>query len=151
MPEPSRSEPLVEDPSLYDRIQKKLGIMPIVSDQDLAALVEQRLPVRAVKALIRSGLSDREVYQLIVPRSTLANRQLKRQPLSQEESDRAVRVARITALAEKAFGDVAKASRWLRKPKRRFSGRKPLDLLATDAGARLVEEMLHQIDDGMAA
>ena len=64
---------------------------------------------------------------------------------------RAVRVARITALAERTFGDPAAAFRWLRKPKQRFEGRTPLDLLATDASARLVEEMIHQIDDGMAA
>jgi hypothetical protein len=31
------------------------------------------------------------------------------------------------------------------------SDRSPLELLATEAGARLVEEMLYQIDDVMSA
>lgn len=79
------------------------------------------------------------------------HRKTKRQPLTREESDKAVRFARLTALAEAVFGNEAKASRWLRKPKRRFASRTPLAMLATEAGARLVEEMLYQIDDGMAA
>jgi putative toxin-antitoxin system antitoxin component (TIGR02293 family) len=109
------------------------------------------LPAAAVKSLVRAGLSDSEVYQLIVPRRTLAHRIARREPLSREESDKAVRVARITAAAEEAFGDPDRAWRWLRKAKRRFCGRKPIELLATEAGARLVEELIGQIDDGMAA
>jgi putative toxin-antitoxin system antitoxin component (TIGR02293 family) len=61
------------------------------------------------------------------------------------------RVARITSQAEEVFGDEAKAARWLRKPKTRFEGRVPLELLRTDAGSRIVEEMLLQIDYGFAA
>ena len=57
----------------------------------------------------------------------------------------------MTALAEEIFGDDAKASRWLRKEKSRFEGRTPLEMLRTEAGARLVEEMLLQLDYGFAA
>jgi hypothetical protein len=59
--------------------------------------------------------------------------------------------ARVTSQAEEVFGDDAKAARWLRKPKIRFEGRFPLELLRTDAGSRIVEEMLLQIDHGFAA
>jgi putative toxin-antitoxin system antitoxin component (TIGR02293 family) len=76
---------------------------------------------------------------------------VKQGAASVEESDRAVRLARITALAEEVFGSEEKAFRWLRKPKRRFGSRTPLEMLGTEAGARLVEEMLYQIDEGMAA
>ena len=75
----------------------KLGVSKIRSGEDLASLVEMRLPATVVKALVRGGLSDAEVYQLIVPRRTLAHRIAKHQPLSKDESDKAVRVARITA------------------------------------------------------
>ena len=135
----------------YARLQGKLGVSGIRSDRDLVALVENRLPANAVKSLVRSGLCEAEVYQLIVPRRTLAHRIAKHEPLSKEESDKAVRVARIASLAEQTFGEQERAWRWMRKPKRRFSGRTPLELLATEAGARLVEEMLTQIDDGLAA
>jgi len=121
------------------------------SDRDLAAIVERRLPASAVKSLVRGGLSTDEVYRLVVPRRTLAHRIAGHQALSREESDRAVRVARIAALAEQVFGDPDRAWRWLRKPKRQFAGRPAIDMLATEAGARLVEELVAQIDDGLAA
>jgi putative toxin-antitoxin system antitoxin component (TIGR02293 family) len=100
---------------------------------------------------VRGGLSDAEAYQLIVPRRTLAHRVAKHQPLSKDESDKAVRVARITAMGEQVFGESERAWRWMRKPKRRFGGQTPIEMLATEAGARLVEEMIAQIDDGPAA
>lgn len=136
---------------LYSRLGGKLGVPRIRSDRDLASLVEKRLPATAIKSLVRGGLSDAEVYDLIVPRRTLAHRMAKHQPLSKDESDRAVRVARVTAMAEQAFGEKVRAWRWLRKPKRHFNGKTPIEMLATEAGARLVEAMVAQIEDGMAA
>jgi len=135
----------------YARLGGKLGVPRIRSDRDLASLVEQRLPATAIQSLVRSGLSDAEVYQLIVPRRTLAHRVARHQPLSKEESDKAVRVARIAVMAEQVFGEFERAWRWLRKPKRQFDGKTPIEMLATEAGARLVEELIAQIDDGMAA
>jgi putative toxin-antitoxin system antitoxin component (TIGR02293 family) len=113
--------------------------------------VDQRLPPTAIDALLRAGLSDNEVYQLIVPRRTLAHRIAKHQCLSKEESDKAVRVARITSMAEQVFGEPERAWRWLRKPKRQFQSKSPIEMLVTEAGSRLVEELIVQIDDGMAA
>jgi len=117
----------------------------------LAQLVEQRLPAAALKSLVRGGVSDAEIYRLIVPRRTLAHRIAKRQAPSREESDKAVRVAQIAAMAERAFQDAAKAWGWLRKPKRRFEGKTPMDMLAAETGARLVEEMILQFEYGMSA
>ena len=54
-------------------------------------------------------------------------------------------------MAEMIFGDDERAGRWLRKPKASIDGRTPLQLLATEAGARLVEEALVRIDHGIAA
>jgi putative toxin-antitoxin system antitoxin component (TIGR02293 family) len=137
--------------SYYTRLGGKLGVAPIHSDRDLAALVEKRLPVAAIKSLVTGGLSDAEVYELIVPRRTLSHRIAKHEPLSKDESDRAVRVARITTMAERAFRDVNSAWHWLRRPKRRFGGKTPLEMMATEASARLVEEMILQFEYGMIA
>ena len=139
------------DLDLLERIQRALGLTALQSDQDLLQCVEQRLPVRVLSALTRHGLSDDEIYRLVIPRRTLAHRKAKKEPLTQEESDRAVRLARITSLAEKVFADKDKALQWLHKPKKRFQGRMPIALLATESGARLVEEMLYQIDHGIFA
>lgn len=71
--------------------------------------------------------------------------------LTHDEADRAVRIARITSLAAEVFGDDPKAARSLPKMKSRFEGRSPLEMLRTEAGARLVEEMPLQLDYGFAA
>ena len=143
--------PVHEQPSFFKRIQEILGIQRVRTDQDLVNLVEQRLPSHAVDALRRSGLTDEEIYSLVIPRRTLTHRRARREALSREESDRVVRIARVLALCENVFGDPERGWRWLRAAKRQFQGRAPLQLLATEAGARLVEELLYRIDEGMAA
>ncbi|MGA2250388.1 type II RES/Xre toxin-antitoxin system antitoxin [Terracidiphilus sp.] len=143
----TRREPAM----FYRRIERKLGIAPLHSDRDLARLVDERLPLASVESLSNNGISDEEIYNFIVPRRTLAHRKTRHESLTHDESDRAIRIARITSLAEEVFADDAKASRWLRKPKVRFEDRSPLEMLRTEAGARLVEEMLLQLDYGFAA
>ena len=140
-----------EPAMFYRRIEVKLGMTPLRSDRDLARLVDDRLPLASVESLSHHGMSDEEIYSFIVPRRTLVHRKTRRESLTHDESDRAVRIARITSLAEEVFGDDAKAARWLRKAKSRFEGRSPLEMLRTEAGARLVEEMLLQLDYGFAA
>jgi putative toxin-antitoxin system antitoxin component (TIGR02293 family) len=54
-------------------------------------------------------------------------------------------------MAEQVFGEPERAWRWLRKPKRRFNSKTPIEMLAGETSARMVEEMLAQIEDGMAA
>lgn len=143
--------PALELPSVLKRMQGILGVQRLRTDQDLMKLVEDRLSPRAVDALRQSGLTDEEVYSLVVPRRTLSHRRARREALSRDESDRVVRVARVVALCEEVFGEHDRGWRWLRDAKRQFQGRAPLDLLATEAGARLVEELLYRIDEGMAA
>ena len=143
--------PVHESAGVFKRIQAILGVQRLRTDQDLVKLVEQRLPSRALDGLRQSGVTDEEIYALVVPRRTLTHRRARREALSLEESDRVVRVARVIALCEEVFGDQERGWRWLRDAKRQFRGRAPLDLLATEAGARLVEELLYRIDEGMAA
>lgn len=55
---------------------------------------------------------------------------------------------RVIAHAEAVFVDPKKAARWMQKPKRRFEGRTPLEMLATEAGTEQVETFLFQIESG---
>lgn len=137
-------------PSHYLGVTEKLGLT-IASEEDLATVVEEQLPIETLQSLEKGGLLDSEIYALIIPRRTLAHRRAKQERLSRDESDRAVRIARIASLAEDVFGSTEKAFHWLRKPKVRFKGRSPMIMLDTESGARLVEEMLYRIDYGMAA
>lgn len=142
----------------------RLGILGQLEEEaDLVALVEGGLPLGAISALIQDGILEKEIYAVIVPRRTLQHRRARKEKLSREESDRAVRLARLITLAEEVFGtrDASdkeaiveardEGRRWLRVPKKRFRGRTPMDMLATETGSRLVEEALYQIDEGMAA
>jgi putative toxin-antitoxin system antitoxin component (TIGR02293 family) len=138
-------------PRVLKRVQEILKTQRLRSDQDLAEIVEARLPADVIDGLRQSGVTDEEVYELVVPRRTLTHRRARREALSRDESDRAVRLARTAALATEVFGDSERAWRWLRASKRQFRRRRPIELLATEAGARLVEDLLYRIDEGMAA
>jgi putative toxin-antitoxin system antitoxin component (TIGR02293 family) len=101
--------------------------------------------------LASHGFTQSEILQLVVPGRTLARRRRAGGQLASEESDRAVRLARVAALAERVFGDGPKAQRWLRKPSPMLDSQAPIELLRTETGAQLVEQTLHRIDHGMFA
>jgi putative toxin-antitoxin system antitoxin component (TIGR02293 family) len=124
---------------------------PAESEQDIVRLVEKGLPLKSISCLMQGGLSKQEVFSVVVNPRSLKHRRTKHQPLSKEESERAVRAASILARAQSVLGDRKSALEWLRSPKKRFEGRPPLEMLTTEAGGRLVEEMLIQIDEGMFA
>ena len=106
-----------------------------------------RMDTAALKEL--HGFTEEEIYHLVVPKRTLARRTAEKQPLSPEETDRAIRLARVGKMAETVFGSAEKAHRWLRKPKPSLEGETPLNYLASETGARVVEEMLTRIDHGI--
>ncbi|MCU1306181.1 MAG: hypothetical protein JWN45_876 [Acidobacteriaceae bacterium] len=120
------------------------------SEQQIVHLVEAGLPTNVVRRLLHRGLSKDEVFIVINPR-TLKHRKSKNQRLSREESERAVRMVRILARAQSVLGNREGALDWLRAPKKRFEGRSPINMLSTESGGRLVEQMLIQIDEGMFA
>ncbi|HET9983433.1 MAG TPA: antitoxin Xre/MbcA/ParS toxin-binding domain-containing protein [Longimicrobiales bacterium] len=122
----------------------------IFSELDWIEVLEHGLPHESVDAAIEHGLLSREESEaLVIPRRTLTHRRQKHQRLSLEESDRLLRIARVSARAEEAFGDAGKAHRWLRKPSRPLRGAVPLELLKTSAGAELVQEELVRIEHGI--
>jgi putative toxin-antitoxin system antitoxin component (TIGR02293 family) len=56
---------------------------------------------------------------------------------------------RLYRFAVNVFGEQERALRWLGKPKHDFEERTPIQMLRTESGGRLVEEMLVQIEEGM--
>lgn len=99
--------------------------------------------------LAAHGFATSELFDIVVPRRTLARRRHAGMRLSADESGRAVRLARIAEMAERVFGDPAKAQRWLRKPDRALGGSMPLELLKSETGGYAVEQALNQIDHGI--
>jgi putative toxin-antitoxin system antitoxin component (TIGR02293 family) len=117
------------------------------SDADLAELAHERVSVDVIDRLSARGLKSDELA-FIIPRRTLAHRRQQHERLSPDESDRAIRLARIVAQASAAFGNAEKAMRWLRNPQNRFAGHNAFEMTSTEHGARLVETALVQIDEG---
>jgi putative toxin-antitoxin system antitoxin component (TIGR02293 family) len=135
---------------LRERFEELLGVRS-GSEQEVVHLVERGLPLTVLDRLLERGLSKAEMFDVIIPARTLKHRKSKRQPLSREESERVVRAARVLAKAAAVIGEDKSALAWLRSPKKRFQGRSPIEMLTTEPGGRLVEEMLIQIDEGMFA
>ena len=123
----------------------------VVSDADLANAVATGFSVETIDALKERGVTDGEVGDLIVKPRTLSHRRANRSRLTVEESDRAARVARTMALAERAFANREKADRWLHKNLDALGGCVPMEFIRTDAGARIVENLLARISWGAPA
>ena len=132
------------------------AIMGEVVVRDLAQTKLPHAPAlrampQSLASLGKHGYSQDEIHSLVVPKRTLARRAAHHEPLSIEETDKALRLERVATLAARVFGNVDKANRWLRKPKHQLNGKTPLAYLMSEAGARLVEDMLQRIDHGILA
>ena len=136
-----KSAPLPANPTVLDKL----------ADDEQALVPDLRVRPSALAGLTQYGYSDSEIWALVIPKRTLARRQARREPLTAEETDRALRLARIAKLAERVFGNSEKANRWLRKPKQALNGAMPVEFLASEASARVVEGMLYRIQHGMFA
>ena len=121
------------------------------TDADMTKAVELGFSVGTLDALKEYGVTDKEISYLIIKPRTLSHRKAGNGRLTVEESDRAARVARIMALAERTFANREKADRWLHKNLVSLDDRRPIDLIQTTAGARLVEDILAKIAWGAAA
>ena len=123
----------------------------VCSQADLATAVRKRLPLSALKGLTLAGLSEQEMDKFVIPQRTRRHRADKRQPLTIDKSDRAVRLLRIQTLAEETFGNKEKANLWLRRALMELGGESPLVVAQTEAGARVIETILGKIAWGAAA
>ena len=72
-------------------------------------------------------------------------------PLTANETGCFLRAVKIRAMAEAVLGNSEMALAWLRKPRRSFGGISAMELLQTEAGGQVVEEILGQLDEGYFA
>jgi putative toxin-antitoxin system antitoxin component (TIGR02293 family) len=145
-----QQEPVVE--AVYRKLggNRVLG-RDVASEADLVKLILARIPLAALRAVQQGGFSEREIERFVIPSRTRRHREARKEPLTVEESDRLVRLTRIQALAEDVFGSSEKANRWLRQRLGILDGQAPLDLAQTEAGVRVVEQILGKIAWGAAA
>jgi putative toxin-antitoxin system antitoxin component (TIGR02293 family) len=79
---------------------------------------------------------------------TLRNRSA-RQRLTQAESERSFRVARVCARAIRALGSDESARKWIVAPIKSLGDRRPIDFLETDVGTQEVLNVLNAIEWGV--
>ena len=118
-----------------------------LSDAIAHGLPRAVVPELAAQAAPDRGDLRRKVAALIVSPATYKRNRI----LSPAASERAERLARITALAQQALGDADEAREWLTTPHALLSYRTPIETAATDLGARLVERILHNIEYALPA
>jgi len=136
-------------PSLAKSTQTKPFLTTLRLD---LSRIESGVPTATMSDFVAaSGLALKDLYDVVIPARTLKHRRARREPLSRDESDKLARLVRIFDQAVRVFGNFDRARAWLNKPKRRFEGRTPLEMLRTDVGGRAVEEMLGQFEHGMFA
>ncbi|QCP49092.1 DUF2384 domain-containing protein [Trinickia violacea] len=123
---------------------------PIRSSLNLAVLAQERVDADVVDRFRAHGLKAEELL-FIIHRRTLSRRRRNGERLSKDESDKAIRLARVVAQAEVVFGSREKALTWLRGRKTKFAGKTALEMVTMEHGARLVEEALTLIDEGYFA
>ncbi len=128
--------------------KKKIGEHKAGLDE----VILKGLPVEAAnyfKQLLK--LTDKEFAQVLGMSERSFHRQkqsVKRLPVN--ASDRLYRHARIFSLAVAVLGSEESARKWLMAPHFSLNGRSPMEVIATDAGAKKVELILGRIKYGVA-
>jgi putative toxin-antitoxin system antitoxin component (TIGR02293 family) len=116
---------------------------------ELAEAVAHGLPKDVVRELTARAARDpegrRRLAALIVSPATFK----RSTRLSPAASEKAERLARVTALAAQALGDPEEAKTWLNEPHLLLGDRPPIAVAASDLGARQVERILLNIEHGL--
>ncbi|WP_285405647.1 antitoxin Xre/MbcA/ParS toxin-binding domain-containing protein [Luteibacter sp. ME-Dv--P-043b] len=133
--------------TVHSRMARLLDLK-LESDADAVRLVSQGISVHSYRRV-----ADKLHFpaNLVAPESTV-RRRLSEGRFSEVESERVVRVARVFAEAVELFGDEAMALTWFNTPADYLDGDPPvtpLELAASDNGARLIEARILRTAHGM--
>lgn len=98
----------------------------------------------------RFSLNKEEIKQLFGLSESTQFRYEKQNPILKPAiADRLERFHRIYQQALELFEDEDETQRWFSTPKVSLAGETPLRMIATDAGAKQVEEILYRAEYGM--
>jgi putative toxin-antitoxin system antitoxin component (TIGR02293 family) len=127
----------------------------VTSADDAHELVLRGIPAEAMARLfakVSSLPADALLAAIGVSERSFARR--KAAPAARlpvDESERLWRFAEVLGHATRVFGSQQEAEAWLDRAAIGLDGRKPIDLLRTHPGARLVSDHLTRIEHGVYA
>jgi putative toxin-antitoxin system antitoxin component (TIGR02293 family) len=129
---------------LIDRVgQSQVGIHEV-----LQAGLPRRALLRAIDAVDIASAELLPVFGI----STRTFMRIKADPDGRLDAELSARVWRFTELlakAEDVFGGSGRAARWMLDPAMALEHRRPIDLMTTSIGARLVEDVIERIRYGV--
>ena len=108
------------------------------------------LPVASALAIKDAlHLTQEELGRLLGVSTRTVLRWSPNAKLDSVSGDRLVRTARLLAIATGVLEDQSAAARWLRAPQSALGDAIPLEVAATDVGARAVEDLLGRMEHGV--
>jgi len=126
------------------------------------ALIHSQLPqiFNIVKEGLPPSIVDEGADYLGIPKmefvgmlqmssSSLSRWTREKRTMPQAESDRVARVARVAMVVEKALGSREDAVDWLNSKIPALGNAKPLGLLGSDSGVKIVEDLLVRAQAGV--
>jgi putative toxin-antitoxin system antitoxin component (TIGR02293 family) len=117
---------------------------------EIEAIRKGLLPSQVEGFLKSNEFPTKETLEVLdINATTFFNRKKTRTKLNSEMSEKFLRLARVTRLALRIIGDRAEALAWLYREIPSLAKQRPMDLLDTEVGYRLVEEALLQIEHGV--
>lgn len=153
------SAPLSGEPDALSRAAELLGGKRVLhhdvrSPLDAHDLLLAGLPGKALSHLVGSLTVIRKTPSLekaigMSLRTFQRRRDAPAKALNADQSARTWKFAGILAKATEILGSQEEAERWLERPALALDQRRPLDLLATPAGAELVETLLARMEYGV--
>lgn len=117
-------------------------------------LVTEGVTVQVARQMMASFdiLQRDEILRVVgISERTLQRGQAKNKLLDSNASDRALRLAKVTAQAIDVLGSQQAAELWLSKPALALDQRRPIDLLQSSDGTDLVKTLLTRMDHGVYA
>jgi putative toxin-antitoxin system antitoxin component (TIGR02293 family) len=126
-----------------------LGLKATGSPLRLADEIERGLPSASLARLVRAlAPGDPDFKYKLVPKATFARSKGKR--LSPAHSERIARYARLWAAALNVWKSEDEARDFLWRAHPLLDGRQPIQVAATEVGARLVEDVLGGLEHATA-
>jgi putative toxin-antitoxin system antitoxin component (TIGR02293 family) len=126
---------------------------PLSNDLKMAEIVSVGLPAAILRSLAEAfGLQTSAIAPIVnISEKTILRRVAARGKLKPDESERVARLMRVYVRAVDVLEDEQKARAWLARPLRVLGGKTPLSLMASEQGAREVEQVLGRLENGIFA
>lgn len=136
----------------FNRLTQILGLpIRLEGYSDLIVITQDGISPSTIDRLVKNEGIGRIELDWILPQRTLSHRRKNKELLHRDETEKVIRIASILASAEITFGENALAIKWLRQPNKALNGMAPLAAAQTEPGAKLVEKIMVQINEGYFA